>query len=1339
MKPSRLIGSILLLLIASIPCPASEPARGGADAPPTPNASPPLAADRLLRAAESIDHIDDAIARLRRLQARGDESHDPTRSVGHGLEGVRRDLRAASRSLVGLHWTEVGPFARRLVDAQRQIEAIARDDGSPRPPSNPIGSDDELTGTGTISGTVVDSVTLLPARSVRLWLRGQGISMETVSAVDGTYSFTGLATGHYRVAAQGETSGTVHHVPELYDDLPYSPLHWLYGDEIQVTDGQSTEGIDFALDPYRTLSGTITDATSGEPVEDILVTVFDALGDEYRQASSDATGRYEVDFIRPGTYYVRAETLWNQGPYLPQLYGGVDCQRDCDPRQGTPVVVPVEADVGGLNLALHRGGFIHGSVTAQATGSPIGNINVDVYDETGDHVVCALTEPDGSYVAGPLLPGSHFVIAAEQAFSGWAPELYLERPCLGGCDPTSGDPVAVALGQDTLGIDLALSRFGSISGTVTAAESGTPLTDAWLMVYDAGGTVRATWQGLPETGFEVSVRFPGDYFVVALHWGRLDRLYDGIDCELGCDPTTGTPIAVALDQKVTGIDFELPSGGALEGTTVDAISLQPVGWVPVDVYSPDGSLHATATTDSAGHWRVDGLPTASFFVRTRRGGHIFPSWFYVGMLYDDIPCPGQCEVTSGDPVFVAAPFTTSGVDFALRRYGSISGYVTDADGGSPIELVTLRVHDAAGVQLGYAWSTATGYYQYTGAVTGQYFVVADGDDHHESKLFDDLPCEPSDSCDPTAGDPVAVVTGQDTGGVDFALRRKASISGAVTDLEGLPQEHVNITIFDIQGAPATWAQTVADGTWQAGGLAAGTYFAWAGDYRYRRLLYDGLPCHPSCDPTTGTPIVLALAEQRGGVDFALEPMASLAGRITATDTGLPLFTGVEVLTPDGTVVASSVANFDGDFWVFGLEPGSYLLKAKGGLGYRPELWDDVPCDASSCDLGAATVLTVAAGADVTGFDFVLEPYPSVSGIVTVAPSGLPLSGATVRVQRLDGGWGGTATTISDGTFSTGGINPGAYVVKASKTGYETRLFDDVPCDPSCDLGLGTLVTVTPTTGADGVDFALWRYGNLAGLVTDRATGLPLEGTPVQLRSADGSSSLAYCDSAGYFTFSPLRPGDYTLATGSDDADHVDQLWQGLDCEPSCDLSFGTPVAIAVDTTSRIAFALRLPFFSDVWTEHWARRFVESLYHAGVTSGCAVEPLRYCPENQVLREQMAVFLLKADEGAGWLPPPATGVFDDVPVSSPYAAWIEALVTRGITVGCGPDLYCPDEPGDPGADGGLHPQDSGGRGLDAAPCDRGVPGRAGGQPLRFVGRGACPAGHHRRLRRRPLLPG
>ena len=69
---------------------------------------------------------------------------------------------------------------------------------------------------------------------------------------------------------------------------------------------------------------------------------------------------------------------------------------------------------------------------------------------------------------------------------------------------------------------------------------------------------------------------------------------------------------------------------------------------------------------------------------------------------------------------------------------------------------------------------------------------------------------------------------------------------------------------------------------------------------------------------------------------------------------------------------------------------------------------------------------------------------------------------------------------------------------------------------------------------------------------------------------------------------------------------------------------------------------------------------------------------FCPMNPVRRDQMAVFLLKGEHGSSYVPPACTGIFTDVPCPSQFADWIEQLATEQITGGCGGGNYCPGSP-------------------------------------------------------------
>ncbi len=114
-----------------------------------------------------------------------------------------------------------------------------------------------------------------------------------------------------------------------------------------------------------------------------------------------------------------------------------------------------------------------------------------------------------------------------------------------------------------------------------------------------------------------------------------------------------------------------------------------------------------------------------------------------------------------------------------------------------------------------------------------------------------------------------------------------------------------------------------------------------------------------------------------------------------------------------------------------------------------------------------------------------------------------------------------------------------------------------------------------------------------------------------------------------------------------------------------------------DFTSQTYDVIKSITFADVPGTYWAWSYIQRLYDNGITGGCGVSPLVFCPEGNVTRAQMAVFLLRAEHGSTYTPPAATGtVFGDVHAGDFAADWIEQLASEGITGGCGGGNFCPD---------------------------------------------------------------
>ena len=99
-------------------------------------------------------------------------------------------------------------------------------------------------------------------------------------------------------------------------------------------------------------------------------------------------------------------------------------------------------------------------------------------------------------------------------------------------------------------------------------------------------------------------------------------------------------------------------------------------------------------------------------------------------------------------------------------------------------------------------------------------------------------------------------------------------------------------------------------------------------------------------------------------------------------------------------------------------------------------------------------------------------------------------------------------------------------------------------------------------------------------------------------------------------------------------------------------------------------------FPDVACPSAFADWIEELFLEGITGGCGNG--NYCPDSPVRRDQMAAFLLKADHGSTYVPPPCVGIFSDVPCGGTFSDWIEELFAEGVTAGCSDGLYCPTSP-------------------------------------------------------------
>lgn len=100
-------------------------------------------------------------------------------------------------------------------------------------------------------------------------------------------------------------------------------------------------------------------------------------------------------------------------------------------------------------------------------------------------------------------------------------------------------------------------------------------------------------------------------------------------------------------------------------------------------------------------------------------------------------------------------------------------------------------------------------------------------------------------------------------------------------------------------------------------------------------------------------------------------------------------------------------------------------------------------------------------------------------------------------------------------------------------------------------------------------------------------------------------------------------------------------------------------------------------YRDVGSTNVHRADINAIAAAGITRGCNPPANdRFCPDRQVTREEMASFLVRAQN----LPRSSTDPFRDVRRDNPHRADIAALRRARVTAGCNPptnDRYCPSQ--------------------------------------------------------------
>lgn len=259
---------------------------------------------------------------------------------------------------------------------------------------------------------------------------------------------------------------------------------------------------------------------------------------------------------------------------------------------------------------------------------------------------------------------------------------------------------------------------------------------------------------------------------------------------------------------------------------------------------------------------------------------------------------------------------------------------------------------------------------------------------------------------------------------------------------------------------------------------------------------------------------------------------------------------VELLGADGSVVATTKTDADGNYSFTGLDAGTYTVKVTKAGDIAELTQTEDPDGTKDNASGAITLNADNPVRENVNFGYIKKH--AISGNVyldqnrdkTKNTGDIDLSGVTVKLLDKDGNVVGTTTTDKDGNYSFTGLNDGTYTVQVDKTG---PLADKEQTeDPSGKADSRSQAITFTRTDPDvtNVNFGYADDYSIHGLVyrdgdrneTHGATEKGYANQTVELRDKDGNVvATTTTDANGAYSFEKLPAGDYTVKVVKDGA------------------------------------------------------------------------------------------------------------------------------------------------------------------------------------------------------------
>jgi hypothetical protein len=483
---------------------------------------------------------------------------------------------------------------------------------------------------------------------------------------------------------------------------------------------------------------------------------------------------------------------------------------------------------------------------------------------------------------------------------------------------------------------------GTIEGTVVNAKTGVPLKRAMVRLNQMMSRQQNTPTSGPgvqpirmsketdESGHFSFAGLPGGrYMMSADRQGYLRQSYGSRVFN-----TSGTPIVLGADQRMTGVAFKLSPQSVIVGRVLDEDG-EPVANLQVRAFrqmyrgaTKQWSQVGNGQTSDIGEFRLPNLEPGRYLVATGESNMGMNQQFSPteplpdkpDMMYTSTYYPNGLDTTAAAPVDVAAGAEVRGIDIRLRKVQvfRVRGKVVNPTGAPGASPVMLMRKDGTGIVRGAGASRSQdGSFEIRGVAPGSYVATARFGGANQ-QLLAMAPLE---------------VGNNHVQGLVLTLSPGVDVTGSVTLAEKDAQvAFPNLSVF------------VRPVGFNMGGSGRGKVgedhkFAVKNVAQMRFTAnVSGLPdtCFVQSIKYGGQEVTDAGVDMVPGATLDVV-ISATAGSVTGTVTdknGMPVASAIVVLIPkDGSASRTHENNTDenGSFTMKGLKPGDYRLFA----------WEDI--------------------------------------------------------------------------------------------------------------------------------------------------------------------------------------------------------------------------------------------------------------------------------------------------------------------------------------------------------------------------------------------------------------